>query len=58
MMKKGVTSEVNGIKCTVFTNRKNGGGLDVDIELVEKGNRGIAVLKLFGPNIRIILNQW
>ena len=24
--------------------------LDVEIELVEKGSRGIAVLKLFGPN--------
>ena len=44
MMKKGVTSEVNGIKCTVLDTWKNGGGLDVEIELVEKSSRGIAVL--------------
>ena len=50
MMKKGVTAEVNGIEFKVLDTRKNGGGLDVEIELADKNSRGIAVLQLFGPN--------
>ena len=52
MMKKGVIGEIRGIKYKVLDTRVNGAGLDVEIELVENKDIGIAVLKLYGPNTK------
>ena len=50
LMKKGYQSDINGIDVKVLDSRMNGNGNEIDIEIVEKGNRGIAVLKLYGPS--------
>ena len=52
MMKKGAVGELNGIKFKVLDTRTNGAGLDVEVELMENKNRGIAVLKIYGPNTK------
>jgi hypothetical protein len=52
LMKKAVFGEVNGIKFKVLDARSNGTGLDIVIEMVAKGNRGVAVLKLYGPGTK------
>ena len=49
-MEKGATSEVNGIEYKVLDSRIKGAGQEIDIEMSDKGNRGIAVLKLYGPS--------
>ena len=50
MMKKGVQNEIGTIKFKALDVRKKGTGIEVDVEIVENGNRGVAVLKLFGLN--------
>ena len=52
MMKKGVIENVNDIKIQVLDTRKVGVCLDVEIECTEGDSRGIAMLKLYGPNKR------
>ena len=52
LMKKGYQSDINGIDVKVLDSRMNGNGNEIDIEIVEKGNRGIAVLKLYGPSLK------
>ena len=52
MMKKGVQNEIGIIKFKALDVRKKGAGIEVDVEIVENGNRGVAVLKLFGLNSR------
>ena len=52
MMKKCVIENVNGIKVQVLDTRKAGVCLDVELEITEGDNRGIAMLKLYGPNKR------
>ena len=47
---KGVVDEVNGIQIKVLDSRKNGTAQDIEIECVKNSNRGIAVLKLYGPS--------
>ena len=49
-MKKCVIENVNGIKVQVLDTRKAGVCLDVELEITEGDNRGIAMLKLYGPN--------
>ena len=52
MMKKGVTENINGIQIVVLDDRKNGACIDVDIQCTEGDSRGVAMLKLYGPNKR------
>ena len=49
-MKKGVQSEVEGSKFKVLDTRRKGTGLEIYVEMSEKTVRGVAVLKLYGPN--------
>ena len=49
-MKKGVQSEVNENKFKVLDARIKGAGLEIAVEISDKGTRGVAVLKLYGPN--------
>ena len=50
MMKKGAVGEINEVKFKVLDTRKNGAGLDIEIELTVNKDRGISVMKLYGPN--------
>ena len=50
MMKKGVDGKVNNVDFKVLDNRKIGTELNIEIEVTENENRGIAILKLYGPN--------
>ena len=45
-MKKGVIEEINGMEFKVLDTRRNGAGLDVEVECVKNKSRGIAVLEL------------
>ena len=49
-MRKGVVRDVNKGKIKILGERKNGAGTDIEIEMTENNARGIAVLKLYGPN--------
>ena len=55
LMVRGHQGEVEGIKYKVLDSRNKGVELEIDIEVCENGkkgvdNRGIAVMKLYGPN--------
>ena len=52
MMKKGFNGKVNDTCFKVLDNRKNGAEINIEIEVTDNENRGIAVLKLYGPNKR------
>ena len=52
VLKKGNEQENGKIKFKALDARKNGAGFEIDVEVVENGNRGLAVVKLFGPNTR------
>jgi hypothetical protein len=52
MMKKGFSGKVNDTCFKVLDNRKNGAETNIEIEVTDNENRGIAVLKLYGPNKR------
>ena len=41
---------IGKLKFKVLDARENGTGFEIIIEVIENGNRGPAVLKLFGPN--------
>ena len=49
-LRKGVVRDVNEVKIKVLDVRKIGAGTDIEIEMTENKARGIAVLKLYGPN--------
>ena len=51
-LKKGVKHEIGKIKFKALDARINGAGFEIDVEVMENGNRGVAILKLFGPNVR------
>ena len=48
-LKKGVEYDIGKIKFKALDARENGAGFEIIIEVIENGNRGLAVLKLFGP---------
>ena len=52
LMVKGTKFEVGNIKCTVLDVRNKGIELEVDIQMEGNGrdSRGVAVVKLYGPN--------
>ena len=45
-MKKGVTNNVNGIEFKVLDTRMNGVGLEIEVEMVDNGDKGIAIVKI------------
>ena len=47
-MKKGVQDEIGNIKFKVLDNRQKGSGIEIDVEVNEGSERGIAILKLYG----------
>ena len=47
---KGLLSEINGTKFKVLDNQIKGSGLEKDIQIWEKSERGIGILKLYSPN--------
>jgi hypothetical protein len=49
IMKKGVDNEIGGIKYKALDTRAQGNGLEIDVEMVESKNRGVGILKLYGP---------
>ena len=49
-MRKCNQSDINRIQFKVLDSRTQGTGLEIDVEMEERGSRGIAVLKLYGPS--------
>ena len=52
MMTKGFVGDVNGVKINVKDSRIIGAELAIDIECSQNNNRGLAVLKLYGPSTK------
>ena len=52
VMKKGAQNEICETKFKVLDARQKGAGLEIEVELVDKGSRGVGVVKLYGPNTR------
>ena len=50
IMKKGIENDFNGIMFKALDTRKQGNGLEIDIEITDKNDRGKAVMKLYGPS--------
>ena len=50
ILKKGLESEINGTEFKVLDRQEKGSGLELDVQIVEKSERGIGILKLYGPN--------
>ena len=42
----------NNTKFKALDVRKNGPGTEIDVEIIHDGNRGFAILKLYGPNVK------
>ena len=49
-MKKGIQREIEGIQFKALDLRKKGAGLEIDVEIIENDNRGVAKMKVYGPN--------
>ena len=49
---KGIPHKKDGIKYEALDVREIGAGMEADVEITEKGDRGIAKLKLYGQNTR------
>ena len=50
LLVKGLQSEVNGTKFKVLDTQVKGSGLEIDVKIEGKSERGIGILKLYGPN--------
>ena len=54
--KKGIEHDIVGYeeinKVKALDVKEKGNGLEIDVEITEKNGRGVAVLKLYGPNTR------
>ena len=48
-LKKGVSKDIAGTNFRVLDARKNGIALDIEIEMIDNGDKGIAMLKIYGP---------
>ena len=48
-LKKGVSTIVAGREFRVLDARNNGIAVDIEIETIDKGDKGIAMVKLYGP---------
>ena len=51
-LKKGVKFEIENLEIQILDSRKGQNGAELDVEMLDKKDRGQAVLKLFGPNSR------
>ena len=52
MMVKGFVGDINGVKVEVLDSRIVGAELAIEIACTQNNNRGIAVLKLYGPSTK------
>ena len=52
VMVRGFKEEINGVEFKVLDARKKGVELEIEIEMVEGKNKGVAMQKLYGPNKR------
>ena len=50
IMKKGVENETGNFKFKALDARINGAATEVEVEIIQNGNRGVANLKFYGPN--------
>ena len=48
-LQKGISKEVKGTKFRALDARKNGIALEIEVEMMDKGDKGIAVVKFYGP---------
>ena len=51
-LKKGVKFEIDNLEIEILDQRKGQNGAELDVEMIDKKDRGQAVLKIFGPNYR------
>ena len=58
LMKKGIENEFNDIKFKALDVVKKGTGLEIDVEITENNDRGIAVIKLYGPSTKKDMLKW
>ena len=49
MAKKGVSHEIDIVKYKPMDSKEQAGGLEIDVEITFKNQRGIAILKIYGP---------
>ena len=52
IMKKGVENVVGDLKFKALDVRIKGAATEIEVEIFQNGNRGVANLKLYGPNIK------
>ena len=52
LMKRGYKNEKNGVKYEVLDDRIKGVEKEVEIKVIHNNDKGIAMLKLYGPNKR------
>ena len=48
-MIKGQQNEIGNMKFTALDTRIQGIGVEIDVQITNNNNRGIAVLKIYGP---------
>ena len=49
MEKKGVLNEINSVNYKPLDSRLQGAGLEIDVEVTHKNQRGVAILRIYGP---------
>ena len=49
VMKRGVTNEIEGVKYIALDNKLQGAGYEIDVQITDKNQRGVAILKIYGP---------
>ena len=49
IMVKGKQNEIGNVEFTALDTRKQGVGFEIDVEIISNKNRGVAVLKIYGP---------
>ena len=49
-LKKGFQQSLNGVDFRVLDTRIKGVELEIEVEIIENKSKGVAVLKLYGPN--------
>ena len=50
VLKRGVVNEIGNIKFTALDVRKRGYEFEIDVEIIDNGDRGVGKVKLYGPN--------
>ena len=49
---KGKENELGNLKFKALDVKQKGAGTEIDVELMKNGNRGVAIVKLYGPNAK------